>query len=156
MISTPRERLLVAVIALLIFILAAWLIFGNVSRNVVVDGVLAEPAEVSTADDRTVQLLIWIESDIASTIGAGMPAVIEFDSADGETDELGGKISAVSPVLLSDELTGLEFTMPVSARRVDILLNDSIDLSTLTSRECRVVVNLGKQTPVNLLKMRRP
>ena len=49
MISTPWERLLVAVISLLMFMLAAWLVFGNVSRNVVVDGILVEPAEVVIA-----------------------------------------------------------------------------------------------------------
>ncbi len=155
MISTPRERLLVAVIALLMFMLAAWLVFGNVSRNVVVDGILVEPAEVVIAGDRSVQVFAWIESEIAPTIGAGMPAVIELVSADGKQDDFGGEIAAVSAVPLSEELTDLEFPVPVSVRRVDIVLDETLDLSSLTGRECRVVVSLGKQSPLELLKMRR-
>ncbi len=155
MISTPHERLLVAVTALLMFMLAAWLVFGNVSRNVVVDGILVEPAEVEIVGDRSVQILAWVESEIAPTIGAGMPAVIELVSADGEHDGFGGEITAVSDVPLSDELTGLEFPVPVSVRRVDIELDEALDFSSLTSRECRIVVSLGKQSPVDLLKMRR-
>ena len=40
-ISTPRERLLVVLIALLLLIFSAWLFFGNVSRTVAVEGVIA-------------------------------------------------------------------------------------------------------------------
>ncbi len=156
MISTPRERLLVAVIALLIIVLAAWLVFGNISRNLVVDGVLVDPADAVITDDRSVQVLVWVESGSAPTIGTGMTAVVELVSADGEPDEFGGEIAAVSAVLLSDELTDLEITAPVSVRRVDIVLDESLDLPSLTSRGCRVVVNLGKQSPLDLLRMRRP
>ena len=155
MISTPWERLLVAVISLLMFMLAAWLVFGNVSRNVVVDGILVEPAEVVIAGDRSVQVLAWVESEIAPTIGAGMPAVIELVSADGKHDEFGGEITAVSAVPLSEELSDLEVSVPVFVRRVDIVLDEALDLSSFTSRECRVVVSLGKQSPLDLLNMRR-
>ena len=44
-ISTPRERLLVAAIALLLCILSAWLIFGSVARSLAVDGVVVEKAK---------------------------------------------------------------------------------------------------------------
>ena len=48
-ISTPRERLLVGVIAALLVILAVWLFFGTVSRSVAVNGVLVEPDPTSLA-----------------------------------------------------------------------------------------------------------
>jgi len=41
-ISTPRERLLVAVIALSLGILVAWLFLGSVARSISFDGVLVE------------------------------------------------------------------------------------------------------------------
>ena len=83
-ISTPRERLLVAVIALLLFILAAWLFFGSMARSLAVDGVLVEPGENLLEGNRTVQVLVWARSDVAPHIKAGMPAVIELEKSDGQ------------------------------------------------------------------------
>ncbi|MXX78186.1 MAG: hypothetical protein F4Z33_04220, partial [Gemmatimonadales bacterium] len=74
-ISTPRERLLVAAIALWLFIFVAWLFFGNVARSLAVDGVLVDPGTSLSEAGRSVQALVWIENDIVPQIRAGMPAV---------------------------------------------------------------------------------
>ena len=42
-ISTPRERLLVVGVAVLLLVLAAWLLLGGVARTVGVVGVLVDP-----------------------------------------------------------------------------------------------------------------
>ena len=44
-ISTPRERLLVAAIAVFLCALLAWFFFGSVARSIVVDGVIVEQGE---------------------------------------------------------------------------------------------------------------
>jgi len=41
----PDERLLVAALALLFFLLAAWLFLGDVARTVAVDGMVIQPGE---------------------------------------------------------------------------------------------------------------
>lgn len=155
-ISTPRERLLVAGIAVLLLVLAAWLVFGSVARSVAVDGVLVEPDERQTEDNGSVQALVWVESGIAPHIETGMPAVIELDTADGEPDTLDGEIARFAAVALSDGLEELESAGPPSVYRVEVTLNEGLDPAAVAGRKCRIVVELGRQSPVALFGMGRP
>ena len=154
-ISTPRERLLVAVIALVLFILVAWLFFGSVARSVAVDGVLVEPGKNPGEGSRSVQALVWVESDVAPQIEAGMPAVIELTVADGEAGTLAGEVKAIAAVPLSHGLAAFESVAPASVHHIDIVLDESVEFPSLVRRECRVVIELGRQSPVALFGMRR-
>ena len=154
-ISTPRERLLVAVIAGLLCILAAWLILGNVARTIAVEGALAEPGESQPESTRAVQALVWIERDVAPHIKAGMPAAIELSRANGKAEALDGKVKAISPLPLSEKLASFESAAPVSVYRLDIALDENRDSASLAGRECRIVIELGRQSPVALFGMRR-
>ena len=155
-ISTPRERLLVAAIALLLCILSAWLFFGSVSRSLVVDGVLVEQGENSPGGGRSVRALVWVESDNAPQIKAGMPVVIEPDAAGGETGTLGGEVRAISAVPFSGGPPAIQSAAPVSPHRVDIALEESLDSGSLVGRKCRIVIELGRQSPLARFRMRRP
>ena len=150
-ISTPRERLLVAAIAASLVILAAWLLFGNVHRNVALDGVLVEPVETSL-DIRSVQALVWVHRGVAPDIGVGMPALVELAGEAGDA-ALGGKVAAISAVPLS-EIPAFGSSAPVSIHRVDIALDDSLDFGSLAAMECRVVIEVGRQSPLALFGMR--
>ena len=154
-ISTPRERLLVAVIALLLSILATWLFFGSVTRSLAVAGVLVEPAENLLEGSRSVQALIWVESDVAPHFKVGMPSVLELEMADGEADTLDGQVTTISAVPFPEGLAAFESLAPVSMHRVDIALDASLDFASLASKECRIVIELGGQSPVELLLTRR-
>ena len=153
-ISTPRERLLVVGIALLLCIVAAWLFFGSVARNVTLDGVLAEPVLVLFEGKETVRALVWIDSDVAPRIEAGMPAAIDLTMTDGKADALGGVIETITPV--SETLAAFQSAAPVSVYLVEILLDEGVDLPSLARMECRVFVELDRQSPVALFGMRRP
>ena len=155
-ISTPRERLLVGVIAVVLCILLGWLFFGNVAHSLVVDGVLAEQGENLTEGSRTVRAFIWVETDIASHIEDGMPVMIETDMTDGEKGAHGGTVAAISDVPFSGGLGASEPEAPVFVHRVDIVLDESLDLNTLADRKCRFVIEIGRQTPISLFLMRRP
>ncbi len=156
-ISTPRERLLVAAIAVVLGILMAWLFFGNVARSLAVDAVLVEQGEIPPEDNRTVQAFVWIERDIAPDIEAGMPVVIEPVPADGETGAPGGEIRTISAVPAAYEsMAAFESAAPVSLYRVDIALEESLDLDSLAGMKCRIVIELGRQSPITLFLMRRP
>ena len=152
-ISTPRERLLVAAIALLLCILSAWLIFGSVARSLVVDGVVVESAP---GDRRSVQALVWVKSDIAPQVEAGMAVVIEPDAADGEAGALRGTVRTISAVPFSGGPAAFESAAPVSLHRVDIALEENLDSGSLAGRKCRIVFELGRQSPLALFRMRRP
>lgn len=154
-ISTPRERQLVVGIALLLFALVAWLFLGNVGRSVSVDGVLVEPGKNLPQGIRSVRALIWVESDLASQFEVGMPAVIEFVEANGEADSLDGEIAMIFSVPLSEEVATFESAAPVSVRRVDIVLDSSDDFAPPMGRECRIVIEIGKESPVDIFRMKR-
>ena len=134
--------------------LAAWLFFGSVSRSLAVDGVLVEPVNNSVAGNSSVQVLIWVESDIAPYFKAGTPVVLELGLADGEADTLEGRVATVSAVPLSGRSAALESAAPVSVHRVDIKLDAIPDFTSLAGRECRIVIELGRQSPVALLRVR--
>ena len=155
-ISTPRERLLVAVIAVVLCILLGGLFFGNVARSLVVDGVLAEHGEHMTEISRTVPAFIWAEREIASHIEGGMPAMIETDMADGVKGEHGGTIRSISDIPISGDLGAFVPEAPVFVHRVDIALDENLDLSTLADRKCRIVIEIGRQAPISLFLTRRP
>ena len=154
-VSTPRERLLVAVIALSLFVLAGWLFFGDVPRSIAVNGALVQASENPPESSRSVQALVWVESDVGVHIKAGMPAAIELKMADGGAGLLDGKVTTIAALPLSEGLAAFESTAPVSAYRVDIKLDKSHDPASLAGRECRIVIELGRQSPVALLRMRR-
>ena len=154
-VSTPRERQLVAVIALLLFILAAWLFFGNVGRSLAVDAVLIESGKNLLGSNKTVQALIWVESEAAPHFGAGTPAAIELDMVNGEADILDGKIGAISAVPPSTELAAYEAVAPVSAHRVTIVLDSNRDLASLVGRKCKIIIEVSGESPVSILTMRQ-
>ena len=155
-ISTPRERLLVAAIALLLVILGVWLVFGDVARSLEVEGVLLGPGETVLEGDQSVQALVWVDSDVAPHIEAGMPAAIELALADGRAQTLEGRVAEISAVPVSESLTAFEAAAPMSAQRIEIVLAQSSDSTSLAGRECRIVIELGGQSPVAFIGMWQP
>ena len=154
-ISTPRERLLVALVALVLVFLAAGLFFGSVVRSVAVEGVLVEPGDNRLEGERFLQALVWIRRDVAPQIEAGMPAVIELAVTDARTEALDGEVTGFAAVPLSDGLAAFESAAPASVHRVDIALDESVDIASLAGRKCRIAIELGRQAPVALFSMRR-
>lgn len=155
-ISTPRERLLVAAIALWLLIFVTWLFLGNVARSLAVDGVLVDPGTSLSEAGRSVRALVWIENDVVPHIRAGMPAVIELGTADGEARTISVEVAAIAAVRLSEVPAAFESAAPVSVHRLDITLDESLDLASVAGRECRIVIETGTQSPVAFLRMRRP
>ena len=178
-ISTPRERLLVVAIAVVLCVTLAWLFYGNVAHSIAVDGVLsasglveapagrveapagqveapAGQVEAPAEGSRSVQALAWIDGGIAPRIEAGMPVVIEPDPADGEPGALGGTVRAISAVPFAGALAAFESAATGSVHRIDIALEESLDPDSLAGRKCRIVIELGRQSPITLFRMRRP
>ena len=156
-ISTPRERLLVTGIALLLFILAAWLLLGSVNRSVAVDGVLVEPGETSVEGNRSVQAFVWLTSGVAPLIEAGMPAVVELGmTEDREAVTLAGEVAAIAAVPWSEGLADFASAASHSVYRVDVAVEEGPESASFSGRECRVLIELGNQSPLALLRNRQP
>ncbi len=154
-ISTPRERLLVAVSVLVLLALAAWLFLGSVARCVAVDGVLVEPGENLVRSNGSVQALVWVESSFATQITVGMPAVIELAVTGGEANFLDGEVAAIAQLPFADGLAAFETVAPGSLHRIEIALDEDPEFPSLADGECRIVIELGRQPPVALFVRRR-
>ena len=149
-ISTPRERLLVAAIAVFLLLLSAWLLFGNIARSIEVNGILVQQGETSPEDSRLVQALVWIQSGTAPAIEAGMPVKVELDAKDASASTLDGAVKAISAMSFAEGMPASVPMAPVSLHRVDIALEEGLDPDALTSRDCRLVIRLGWQSPIEL------
>ena len=148
-VSTPRERLLVGAVAFLLLGLSGWLFLGTVSRSVAVDGVVVEPG-----GNRSLRALVRIEPGVAPHIKAGMPARIEMTVADGEGETLTGEVTTISALPLPEGLAALGSLAAVSAYHVRIAIHEGLALAPRAGQECRIVIELGRQPPVALLRMR--
>ena len=151
-VSTPRERLLVTVIALLLITAIAWLLFGSTARTFAIDGVLEEVGDDLSEAAGFVQALVWIENGVLPEITAGMPTVIELGMADGEAETIVGEVAAIAAVRLPELPAAFESVAPVSVHRVRIALDDSRDLTSIAGRKCRIVIEIGTQSPIALLR----
>lgn len=154
-ISTPRERQLVTAVALLLLVLVAWLFFGNVGLSLSADGVLLAPGDNLPDGSRSVRALIWVDSDVAARFEVGMPAVIGFGGPNRDADSLDGEIAMIFSVPLSDEIAALEPTAPVSVHRIDVVLDSSQDFAHFVGRKCQVLIEIGRDSPVNIFRMKR-
>lgn len=150
-VSTPRERHLLITICLFVAALAVWLVFGNVSRDIAVEGLLVESAQDVIEETQPVHAVVWADGEFARQIRTGIRAVVELSVNDGETLAVNGEIVEVSTVPLLPELTELGSVAPMVALRVGVALDDKLDLSSLDGRECRVLIELEEQSPISLL-----
>lgn len=154
-VSTPRERLLLAGVALVLLVLAGWGLFGSVPHSFAVHGVVVAPDE-SGREGGPVQALVWLRSDAARDIDMGMPAVVELGTADGVPAALVGEVQGVAAMPMSAEPTPFEPPAPVALYRVDVMLDEGPAPASLAGRECRIVLDLGAQPPIALFGTRRP
>ena len=154
-ISTPRERRLVAAIALLLSILVGWLFLGNVSHSLAIKGVVVEAGERERENDRSLQALVWVDRDVVPQIETGMPAKIEPGGADSGADALDGEVAEISAVPQPEAPAAFASAAPVSMLRVVVSFDRNLDLASLAGRECRIVVELGRQSPIALFLMGR-
>ena len=155
-VSTPRERLLVAAVALVLLVLGAWGFFGSVPHSLAVDGVLTVPDEGGREGERPVQALVWLGRDAAPRIHAGMPATVELAATDGASAALVGEVEGIAPVPMSAERTPFEPPAPIALYRVAIVLDEGAAAAALAGTECRIVLDLGRQPPVALFGTRQP
>ena len=153
-ISTPHERLLVAAIAVLLLLLAAWLLFGSLDRSIAFNGILVEQVETLPADSRLAQALVWIQADTARSVKTGMPVMVELDTKDAKGGTLDGAVRAIS-AMLSEGTSALPPVESLALHRVDIALEEGLVPDSLASRECRLVIGLGRQSPIELFLNKR-
>ncbi len=152
-ISTPSERVLVGAIAVLMLILGAWLFLGSVDRTAAIDGVLVETGGGPIAGNRSIQALARVEGDVALEIAAGLPLVIGLATKNGEADALDGKIVNIAAVPPPEGMVVLG--SGASMHRIDIVLDEGVDVATVTGGTHRILIDDGEQSPAALFGLTR-
>ena len=154
-ISTPRERILVVIVALLLIVCVAWLFLGTVTRSVALDGFVVGPEGASGAETGLVRAVAWLDGDSASAVSAGLSVTVQVDMANGTTGSHQGEVATVSPVPLVQRHGTSQAAAPVPAYRVEVSLSSSLDPGALAGRNCRILIETGRQSPIALLVTRR-
>ena len=154
-ISTPRERILVAIVALLLVFGVAWLFLGTVTRSIALDGFVVASEGSSGARDGSVRAIAWLDRDAASGIRVGMPAVVRFGASNGETGTHEGEVAAVSAVRPAGWRGTGRPQVPVSMYRIEVSLSGGPDPDGVAGRTCRVFIETGSRSPIALLLTRR-
>ena len=159
-ISTPRERLLVVVICITVATFAAWLFLGTVTQSVSIDGVLTFPDEIAQPTNASTRATIsaesvWLTHEEVRQISPGLGAAVKVMLSDGETVTINGKVSRIDATRVSGEAQPSQTPMGIGLYRVFFTLNESIDGTAIRDRNCRIDIELGRQSPISLFGMRR-
>lgn len=159
-VSTPKERLLVAVTTVVVIFFVGWLWFGHVPYSLAVDGVLIETGDSASEEPRSMQAIIWVGSEDepvlaagSSLMPAGIPAALVVELADGNATAFDGKISELSALTPAGELAAVASHAPISVYRIAITLEEIPDLSGLDTKACEIIIQLGRQSLMALLDM---
>ena len=147
--------MLVAVIALSICLFLMWIFLGSVTHSLTSRGIVAHAEEHAAQGKSSVQVFIWGNAEDASGIMAGMKANVFVNMASGQINELYGRVLNVSEIPLSEHLSLQGGSTFLTVHRLDISIDDySIELSDLADRQCQIVVELGRQSPIRIFQTR--
>lgn len=151
-ISTPRERLFLALLTIFILALGSWLVFGVVVHSSSIEGIVSR--QDNENDVHFLNVGFYGEaSDIRSKVRSGMSAVVKFDVEGERSQSVRGDVHAL--VLMALVVPEAE-TFPGSnpANWVEITLDEKPDSASFIGRHCTVVVELGRQSPLEFFVSR--
>lgn len=159
-ISTPRERILLVVICITVAVFAAWLFLGKVTQSVVIDGMLTIPVETAQAANTSTHSTIsaksvWLTHEEVRRISPGLGAEIEVTSSAGETMTINGKVSEITTARVDEELQPSQTNVMPRLYLVSITLSEEIDATAIRNTNCRILIELDRQSPITLFGMRR-
>ena len=148
-ISTPRERMIVAAGAALIFCLAAWMSFGSMSRSISAHTVLTELSTDSNENGRTFETALWLDEDTAVQIAPGTPAEFEGGAAWHH-----GQITAFGEIVRAGGHALPPRPGGESIYRIELSLDVSSGLNSSEDTKGRLIIHLADQSPAEVFGIR--
>lgn len=149
-VSAPRERLLLGILALFVISVGAWLIVGGVERTVEFDGLVyrVEPEE-------PMRVALRAPPELAELVSAGMAARVDVAMPGETTLELRGEVLAL-PVEPPPRLAERLPRAADGARHIDVGLQIAGETipPELEGAISRVSILLGRQSIAELLSFR--
>ena len=152
-ITAPRERLLLGILAAFILAAGVWAAVGDVDRVVEFDGVIYR---VSPDQEQSLRAATRVPTALARSVSAGMTARVEVSLPNGTVLELPGLVLEPQAEPLPERLDE-RIQWPIDgARRVDVVLvvaGEAIP-PALEGEVGRVSISLGRRSIADLLVFR--
>ena len=151
-VSAPRERVVLACLAMFVLAVTALVAVGSVDRTISLDGVVYRAAA-----DRPVRVALRVAPALGQSIRPGIAATIEVAGPGGATLQLEGETALPVATALSEELAA-HLPWPTNGvRRIDVAIADTDDaLAVPEGSTCRVQISLGRQSIASILAFTPP
>lgn len=151
-ISTPRDRVLAALVFVVLIGFAGWLVFGSVAQRITVEGVVVGSIEEQLERSDVVQVLVWSDGGGTAEVKTGMAALVQLSGSSNGLGVIRGQIDAKIDVGLSPEPAAGD-SAGRFLQRLDVVADaqDEIMYSSLVGEQCMIVVEVGRQSPLALI-----
>ena len=165
-ISTATEQFVVGIIGVCLVLLLAWLWFGDIPRSVAFDGVLVQPQHSVAETESSVQALVWSDVDDENVVDLGVPLLLDVAMDDGSHQAFTGRVTSILEIPVGGTVKGVGMSkglkdsgdiapVDVGLLRIGIKFDEEHDIASITGRKCRIVVQQGQQSPLDLFGLRR-
>ena len=149
-VSSPRELLLLVLVFVLLTALTFWLVFGVLDRNIATNATVLEHSVTADGLHQVVRMEALLRTEFSPTFKTGMPVKIKPVKDQGNPTTIKGNIRSIVSLDLSEESSG-EARNPQTTKLFQITVNPEADLSTYKGSECRLIIQLGRQSPLELI-----
>lgn len=150
-VSTPRERLLLLLVFLVFVSLFVWIVFGQLDRNIAAQGTLIEHTTTSDQTQNVVRIDVWLSAEHSPKIKVGMPIMIKSAGPQKDRKTIRGDIRSILALNLSQELM-IAGPASLTAKRLEVNIEPAIDVPSLVGEKCAVNIQLGRQSPLTLVR----
>lgn len=159
-ISTPRERLLVVVIAVTIAAFATWLFLGQVNPSVSINGTYTFADQGTQASNESTRTNIvaksgWLTHKEVQRLSTGLGASIEVTTSDRETIALNGEVSRIDATRVSREPQQAGTHLGLDLYQVHFTSSEEIERTGISDGNCRIIIELNPQAPISLFGLRQ-
>ncbi|MYD43972.1 MAG: hypothetical protein F4W90_08785 [Gammaproteobacteria bacterium] len=137
-ISTPHERLLIGVIAVVLVVFATWLYFVKVPHSIPINGILYfpedgdSPANAATVTNVLVQNA-WLNQADRQLLDVGLKATMQVATNKGQLIEVEGNINEINALPHQSATPSAKIPPELGLYQISYRIND--DLATIVTRE---------------------
>ncbi len=149
-VSSPRELLLLVLVLVLLAALIVWLVFGVLDRNIATNATLLEHSVSADKLNQVVRMEALLRTEFGPAVKTGMAVEITPVNDQGNPTTIKGNIRSILSLDLSEGSFG-EARNPLTTKLFQITVDPEVDLSSYEDSECRLIIQLGRQSPLQLI-----
>ena len=149
-VSSPRELLLLIFVLSLLAALTVWLVFGVLDKNIEANATVLERSVTADSSNQVVRVKAWLSTEFGPAVQVGMPVKIKPVKRQGNSTTIEGNIRSILSLDVSEEMSVVG-RAPLTTKLFQITVNPDDDLLSYADSECRLIIQLGRQSPLELI-----